>query len=430
MGFSKEKELGNLERDFENCPPSVNYSAKGPEFENESAASGDEREVLFADMDISSDILHALSDMGIKAPTTIQQRAIPIMMEGRDLISLAPTGTGKTCAFGIPLLEYVHVEENFIQELVLAPTRELAQQIQKELQSLAKYIPNVRIGLVYGGEPIVRQIKRLKSAPNILVATPGRLIDLMHRGAIRLNKVHTLVLDEADEMLKMGFLEDVTSALKACRSDRLIAMFSATSNNDVMTMSWKWQTEPVEIRVEAELEDKPKIEEYIISLEEQQKKDGLLYLLDSDDFNRVMIFTNTKFMADSVCNFLKKHAYKAECIHGDVKQKKRTEIMNSFKKAQFPILVATDVAARGIDVFDVEAVINFELPLENEYYLHRIGRTGRAKREGVAFSLVSFKELVRMDQILKYIEAEPKKLHINAENILVDEEEKPFFDNI
>ena len=238
------------------------------------------------------------------------------------------------------------------------------------------------------------------------------------------------MLDEADEMLKMGFLEDVTSALKACRSDRLIAMFSATSNNDVMTMSWKWQTEPVEIRVEAELEDKPKIDEYIISLEEQQKKDGLLYLLDSDDFNRVMIFTNTKFMADSVCNFLKKHAYNAECIHGDVKQKKRTEIMNSFKKAQFPILVATDVAARGIDVFDVEAVINFELPLENEYYLHRIGRTGRAKREGVAFSLVSFKELVRMDQILKYIEAEPKKLHINAENILVDEEEKPFFDNI
>lgn len=387
-------------------------------------------ECNFKEMDLSREILAALSDMGITKATTIQEKTIPVMMDGHDLIALAPTGTGKTLAFGIPLLEYVHPEEKQIQELVLAPTRELAMQIQKELTSLAKYIKGVGIGLVYGGEPIYKQEKRLKNAKQVLVATPGRLVDLINRGIVNLSSVHTLVLDEADEMLKMGFLEDVTKVIKKCQRDRLIAMFSATTNQDVLTMSWKWQTEPVEISVEAVEENKPKIEEYLIAVEESKKKEGLLYLLDSDACNRVMIFTNTKFMAESICNFLKKNGYGAEALHGDVKQSKRTKIMNAYKKAEFPILVATDVAARGIDVYDVEAVINYELPLENEFYLHRIGRTGRAKKEGLAFSLVSFRELVRMDEILRYIDVSPKKLKFDDMGVLVDEENKPFFETV
>lgn len=383
----------------------------------------------FEEMDLSNEVLRAIKDMGFTTPSTVQAKTIPLMMSGADVNAIAPTGTGKTCAFGIPMLEYVQLNEPEVQEVVLAPTRELALQIGDELTKLAKYIKGCRIAVLYGGQPIPKQLAALKRKPQILVATPGRLLDHMNRGNVHLNAVHTMVLDEADEMLNMGFVKDVTRIIEATPDERQMVLFSATTNQDVLTIAWKYQHDPIEVTVEATKQDRPQIAQYVISTEQNKKIDHLLYLLDADVYQRVMIFCNTKFMTDRLTERLKKKGYQAECIHGDVKQSQRNVVMNDFRRGKFPILIATDVAARGIDVDDVEAVINFDLPAENEYYLHRIGRTGRAHKHGVSFSLVTFQESVRMDEILKYMIAKPLPLHFE-DGILRNEDGTPFFDNI
>lgn len=383
----------------------------------------------FEEMDLSKEVLRAIKDMGFTTPSTVQAKTIPLMMSGADVNAIAPTGTGKTCAFGIPMLEYVQLNEPEVQEVVLAPTRELALQIGDELTKLAKYIEGCRIAVLYGGQPIPKQLAALKRKPQILVATPGRLLDHMNRGNVHLNAVHTMVLDEADEMLNMGFVKDVTRIIEATPDERQMVLFSATTNQDVLTIAWKYQHDPIEVTVEATKQDRPQIAQYVISTEQNKKIDHLLYLLDADVYQRVMIFCNTKFMTDRLTERLKKEGYQAECIHGDVKQSQRNVVMNDFWRGKFPILIATDVAARGIDVDDVEAVINFDLPAENEYYLHRIGRTGRAHKHGVSFSLVTFQESVRMDEILKYMIAKPLPLHFE-DGILRNEDGTPFFDNI
>ncbi len=383
----------------------------------------------FQEMDLSGEILKAVQAMGFTAPSTVQARTIPLMMEGLDINAIAPTGTGKTCAFGIPMLEYVQLKDSRVQEVVLAPTRELALQIGEELTQLAKFIQGVRIAVLYGGQSISRQITLLKRHPQIIIATPGRLLDHMQRRNISLDAVHTMVLDEADEMLNMGFVKDVTKIIEATPPDRQLVLFSATTNQDVLTIAWKYQHEPVEVTVEATKEDRPQITQYVISVEQNEKIDRLMYLLDADVYNRIMIFCNTKFMTDKLTSRLNKEGYDAQCLHGDIPQVKRNVVMNDFKRGKFPILVSTDVAARGIDVDDVEAVINFDLPNENEYYLHRIGRTGRAHKHGVSFSLVTFRESVRMDEILKYMLTQPTPLHFE-DDILKDAEGKPFFDHI
>lgn len=383
----------------------------------------------FEEMDLSKEVLRAIKDMGFTTPSTVQAKTIPLMMSGADVNAIAPTGTGKTCAFGIPMLEYVQLNEPEVQEVALAPTRELALQIGDELTKLAKYIKGCRIAVLYGGQPIPKQLAALKRKPQILVATPGRLLDHMNRGNVHLNAVHTMVLDEADEMLNMGFVKDVTRIIEATPDERQMVLFSATTNQDVLTIAWKYQHDPIEVTVEATKQDRPQIAQYVISTEQNKKIDHLLYLLDADVYQRVMIFCNTKFMTDRLTERLKKEGYQAECIHGDVKQSQRNVVMNDFRRGKFPILIATDVAARGIDVDDVEAVINFDLPAENEYYLHRIGRTGRAHKHGVSFSLVTFQESVRMDEILKYMIAKPLPLHFE-DGILRNEDGTPFFDNI
>ena len=385
--------------------------------------------VSFDTMDLSKEILRAIADMGFTAPSTVQARTIPLMMDGADINAIAPTGTGKTVAFGIPMLEYVQLQDDCVQEIVLAPTRELALQIGDELTKLAKYIKGCRIAVLYGGQPIPKQLNALKRKPQIVVATPGRLLDHMNRGNIKLTGVHTMVLDEADEMLNMGFVKDVTKIIEATPKERQLVLFSATTNQDVLTIAWKYQNNPVEITVEATKEDRPQIAQYVIATEQKQKMDNLLYLLDADVYQRIMIFCNTKFMTDRLTSDLKKKGYDAECIHGDVPQSKRNVVMSDFRKGKFAILVATDVAARGIDVDDVEAVINYDLPEENEYYLHRIGRTGRAHKHGVSFSLVTFRESVRMDEILRYMIAKPLPLHFE-EDVLRNEDGTAFFDNI
>jgi len=385
--------------------------------------------VSFESMDLSAEILRAVREMGFQEPSTVQAKTIPLMMNGQDINAIAPTGTGKTCAFGIPMLEYVQLKDSRIQEVVLAPTRELALQIGEELTKLAKFIDGVRIAVIYGGQSISRQITALKRRPQIVIATPGRMLDHMQRGNIRLNAVHTMVLDEADEMLNMGFVKDVTKIIEATPPERQLVLFSATTNQDVLTIAWKYQHEPVEITVEATREDRPQIAQYVIATEQDQKTDHLLYLLDADVYQRVMIFCNTKFMTDKLTNRLVKEGYNAQCLHGDIPQSKRNVVMSDFKRGKFPILVSTDVAARGIDVDDVEAVINYDLPNENEYYLHRIGRTGRAHKHGVSFSLVTFRESVRMDEILKYMLTVPTPLKFE-DDVLRLEDGTPFFEHI
>ena len=384
----------------------------------------------FTDLDLSVEIMDALDKMGFSEMTPVQAETIPVMMAGNDVIAIAPTGTGKTLAFGIPMLEYISLKDNRVQEVVLAPTRELAVQIGDELCKLAAFIPEVRIAVLYGGQPIARQIDKLKRKPQIVVATPGRLLDHLHRGNIRLDAVHTFVLDEADEMLDMGFIKDVTKLIESVPPTRQFVMFSATTNQDVLTISWKYQHDPINIKIEATEENKPQITQYVIKAERKEKQERLEYLLDSDEYDRVMIFTNTKDMARRLNERLIKQGYQSEALHGDIPQSKRSRIMSDFKKGRFPILVCTDVAARGIDVFDVEAVINYDLPQENEYYLHRIGRTGRAKRHGVAFTLLSFSESVRMDEIMRYMDSRPTFLEFDENMILRGPDGETFFDKI
>ena len=389
----------------------------------------DQTPTSFEEMDLSGEILKAVQAMGFTEPSTVQARTIPLMMEGNDINAIAPTGTGKTCAFGIPMLEYVQLKDSRVQEVVMAPTRELALQIGEELTQLAKFIKGVRIAVLYGGQSISKQISQLKRKPQIIIATPGRLLDHMQRRNISLDAVHTMVLDEADEMLNMGFVKDVTKIIEATPPDRQLVLFSATTNQDVLTIAWKYQHDPVEVNVEATKKDRPQITQYVIATEQNDKTDHLMYLLDADVYGRIMIFCNTKFMTDKLTSRLTKEGYDARCLHGDIPQAKRNVVMNDFKRGRFPILVSTDVAARGIDVDDVEAVINFDLPNENEYYLHRIGRTGRAHKHGVSFSLVTFRESVRMDEILKYMLTQPTPLHFE-DGILKNEEGEPFFQHI
>lgn len=386
--------------------------------------------VPFSQADISKDVLKAVEKMGFHEMTPVQAKTLPLMMEGRDIIAIAPTGTGKTCAFGIPMLEYVNLKDKRVQELVLAPTRELSLQIAEELKALARFIPGVRIAVLYGGQPIAKQITQMKQNPQIVVATPGRLLDHLNRGNIRLDSVHTMVLDEADEMLNMGFVKDVTKIIETTNPDRQLVLFSATTNQDVMTIAWKYQQDPVEVIIPATKENRPLITQYVIETTREKKYEDLLYLLDSDVYQRVMVFVNTKDMTQRLCKRLQEAGYPADCLHGDMRQSARNEVMQAYRKGKFQILLATDVAARGIDIDDVEAVINYDLPNENEYYIHRIGRTGRAKKHGVSFTLMTYSESVRLDAILKYIMAKPVPLKFNEMGILATESGEPFFENM
>ena len=301
----------------------------------------------FDQMDISTEVLKAIEKMGFTEPSTVQAKTIPLMMSGVDIMAIAPTGTGKTCAFGIPMLEYMDLKDKRIQEVVLCPTRELAVQIGEELTKLAAFIPQVRIAVLYGGQPIVKQLNALKRMPQIIVATPGRLLDHMNRGNIRLDSVHTMVLDEADEMLNMGFVKDVTKIIEATPIERQLVLFSATTNQDVMTIAWKYQQDPVEIVIPATKENRPQITQYVIATEREHKYEHLLYLLDSDVYQRVMVFVNTKDMTQRLCKRLKDAGYPADCLHGDMRQSARNEVMQAYRKGKFQILLATDVAARG-----------------------------------------------------------------------------------
>ena len=360
-------------------------------------------EIMFKDLGLSDAMLKALEKKGYGYPTTIQQQAIPHFMQWRDVIAKAPTGTGKTFAFGIPMIEHVDPENPNVQGLILAPTRELAIQIADELRGLLTYYQGIRVAVLYGGAGIVGQAKQLEKKPQIVVATPGRLMDHYNRKNIRLDKIQTVVLDEADRMLDMGFFKDVTRIIEKVKNRKNLGLFSATISQEVMTVSWMYQRDEVEITVEPKQADRPDIEQYSMTVTPLEKAEKTLRLIRTQGYERVMIFCNTKHMCQRLCDDFRRAGMDCDCIHGDVRQSQREKTMQRYRDGKLAVLIATDVASRGIDVDDVDCVVNFDIPEENEYYVHRIGRTGRAKRKGVAWSVVgNFPEKAKLDEIAKY----------------------------
>ena len=377
-------------------------------------------EVRYADLGLSKALMQAIEKKGYVQATPVQGGAIPYFMEYRDVIAKAPTGTGKTFAFGIPMVEHIDPENADVQALVLAPTRELAIQIQDELRDLCAFKEGVRVVCLYGGQPIDRQINQLKKSPQIVVATPGRLMDHMKRRTVRLDKVQTVVLDEADRMLDMGFVRDVTHILDTMPKRRNLGMFSATISREVLDISWVYQRDPVEITVQADQENRPDIAQYSLQVDRSEKADVMAHLLDMGGYERVIAFCNTKNMTDRLAGLLDMRGISCAAIHGDIPQAVREKTLQKFREGKMRVLEATDVAARGLDIDDVDAVFNYDVPDENEYYIHRIGRTGRAKRHGVAFSLVSsVTESIRLDDIKKATGSQIRAVHFNDHGDLV-----------
>ena len=358
--------------------------------------------VPFESFGLSEATMRAVRNKGYTVSTPVQAGCIPPMLEGKDVIAKAPTGTGKTMAFGIPIIEALDRESEKVQAIILAPTRELAIQITEEMREVAVCHEGVRIVCLYGGQPINRQIEALKRRPQIVVATPGRLSDHMKRRTVVVKDVKTVVLDEADRMLDMGFIHDVTRILDKIPNRKNMGMFSATISREVMDISWVYQRDPEEITVRPTEENKPDILQYRLEVPSDGKVDAIVKILNRENYDRVMCFCNTKGSTERLTKFLQLRGIEAKCIHGDIPQSKREAVMQQFRDGKLRVFVATDVAARGIDVDDVDAVFNFEVPDENEYYIHRIGRTGRAKRHGVAYTLISdFPSRMRLDDIVR-----------------------------
>ena len=360
-------------------------------------------EATFESLGLSEAMLKALEQKGYGYPTTIQAEAIPPFMQWKDVIAKAPTGTGKTFAFGIPMIEHIDTQQEGVQALILAPTRELAIQIGDELRGLLTYFRGIRVAVLYGGAGIGAQIRQLEKKPQIVVATPGRLMDHYNRKTIRLDKIQTVVLDEADRMLDMGFFKDVTRIIDKVKNRRNLGLFSATISQEVMTVSWMYQRDEVEITVEPKHEDRPDIDQFSLSCTPLEKAAVTLRLIREQGYERVMIFCNTKHMCQRLCDEFQRTGLNCGCIHGDIRQSQREKTMQTYREGKLPVLIATDVASRGIDVDDVDCVINFDIPEENEYYVHRIGRTGRARRKGIAWSIVgNFPEKAKLDEICKF----------------------------
>ncbi len=384
-----------------------------------------ENAITFQDLGLSDSMLKALEQKGYGYPTTIQAEAIPCFLQWKDVIAKAPTGTGKTFAFGIPMIEHVDAQSQDVQGLILAPTRELAIQIGDELRGLLTYYQGIRVAVLYGGAGIGGQIKQLERKPQIVVATPGRLMDHYNRKTIRLDKIQTVVLDEADRMLDMGFFKDVTRIIDKVKNRKNLGLFSATISQEVMTVSWMYQRDEVEITVEPKQEDRPDIDQYSLSVTPLEKAEVTLRLIRSQGFERVIIFCNTKHMCQRLCDEFQRAGLDCECIHGDIRQSQREKTMQRYRDGKLTVLIATDVASRGIDVDDVDCVINYDVPEENEYYVHRIGRTGRAKRKGSAYSIVgNFPEKAKLDEICKFCNFTIRPMLLGADGSLTEEEVK------
>ena len=356
--------------------------------------------VRFDSLELSPEIMRAIEARNIEVSTPVQAGCIPPMMKWQDVIAKAPTGTGKTFAYGIPIVEHVDPEDESVQAVILSPTRELAIQITDEIRFLTSFKPGVRCVCLYGGQPIGKQIDSLKKKPQIVVATPGRLSDHMKRRTVRVETAQTVVLDEADRMLDMGFIHDVTRLLDKMDKRRNLGLFSATISREVMDIAWVYQRDAVEITVREDEQNKPDIKQFRMEVSQNDKAGTIARILELTGFDRCMVFCNTKGATERITKFLQMEGVEAECIHGDIPQRRREQVMDRFRQGKLRVFVSTDVAARGIDVDDVDIVFNCDVPDENQDYVHRIGRTGRARRQGVAVSLIAdYPSKMRIDDI-------------------------------
>ena len=377
---------------------------------------------------VRPEIIRATQAMGYTEMTEIQQKAIPLMLAGHDMIAKAPTGTGKTVAFGIPILQKAAgFPAGAPKAVVLSPTRELAQQIAQDLTNLAQFLPEIRVVCVYGGAGLEKQQKQLKAGCQIVVATPGRLMDHYRHHALDLSQVTTIVLDEADEMLNMGFYKDVRGIIDLLKSRESLSMFSATISREVLDIGWLYPHNAAEVDVQPVQESSPKIAQYKLLTTGRDKLADLAQIIISKDYKRVMVFCNTKYNTGMLANQLARLHFNVDCLHGDLSQAERNRIMQRFKAGEINVLVATDVAARGIDVSDVDAVINYDVPEENEHYTHRIGRTGRAKREGASYLFYTKDEQKRVDTLLRLTRNtdDCRSVHFdfNHEKLVVEEKQ-------
>lgn len=346
----------------------------------------------YQDTNLKPEVLQGIAEMGFEEMTPIQEQAIPAILDGKDIVGLAQTGTGKTAAFGIPLISLVDPAERGVQAVVLCPTRELAMQDAEEIGSMGKYLPGLKILSVYGGSDIVRQLKALRKGVTAVIGTPGRVMDHMRRGTLKLEQVKYLVLDEADEMLDMGFRDDIETICRAMPEGRQTALFSATMPDEILELTRAYQKDPQIIEVSHDELTVPKIKQSYYMVKGRQKDEALCRLIDYMCPKRALVFCNTKRKVDQLTLLLKKRGYSAEGLHGDLSQQQRDRVMDLFRSGSLDLLLATDVAARGIDVDDVDIVFNYDLPQEMEYYVHRIGRTGRAGKKGKAVSLINTRE--------------------------------------
>ena len=383
--------------------------AETPKATVETTPKADPNQILFSSLDISDEILQAVTDMGFVSPSPIQAEAIPPILAGRDVIGQAQTGTGKTAAFGIPALELIDVQDRSVQTLILCPTRELALQVSDEIRKLAKYKRGVRVEAIYGGDSIERQIRSLKGGVHVVIGTPGRVMDHMERNTLKLDNVKMMILDEADEMLDMGFREDIESILADMPEERQTILFSATMSKPIMQITQKFLQDPVLVKVVKKELTNTNIEQVYFEVKPKAKVEVMCRLIDTYDLKLLLVFCNTKRKVDEIVEDLQIRGYQAEGLHGDLRQAQRNNVMSKFRAGTTSILVATDVAARGIDVDDVDAVINFDIPLDEEYYVHRIGRTGRAGKSGRAFSLVGRDEKFRFREIQNYTKVRVEK---------------------
>ncbi|MFA6309658.1 MAG: DEAD/DEAH box helicase [Clostridia bacterium] len=358
--------------------------------------------LIFTDLGLSKEVLRAIVDMGFEEATPIQSQSMPLILKGKDVIGQAQTGTGKTCAFGIPAIEMINSDSTDIQMLVLCPTRELAIQSAEEIKNVSKYKRGIKIVPVYGGQPIDRQIQALKKHPQIIIGTPGRIMDHMRRHTLKLGNLKMLVLDEADEMLNMGFREDIDIILQKVPEEKQTLLFSATMPREILDITNKYQKNPILIKVVHKELTVSNTEQYYIEVRDTNRLDVLTRIIDANNYKLSLVFCNTKKRVDELTSSLKSRGYAAEALHGDMRQIQRDKVMAKFRKGSIDILIATDVAARGIDVDDIEAVFNYDLPNDEEYYVHRIGRTGRAGKTGKSYSFVFGREIYKLKDIQRY----------------------------
>ncbi len=365
----------------------------------------------FNNLPLSSELLEAIEDMGFTKATSIQSESIPPILEGKDVIGRSSTGTGKTAAFGIPAVEIASHNKEKNSVLILCPTRELCMQTADELHKIAKHIPKVHIATLFGGQEMRIQFAQLEKS-RIVVGTPGRVMDHLRRKSLKLKHLKTIILDEADEMLNMGFVDDIRTILESAPEERQTVLFSATMSAPIMTITQDFQNDPVLVAVDGGKKTVDHIEQSYYNIPQGTKNDTIKLLIEYHKPKRALIFCNTKSMVDELCEELVGSGFKAVAIHGDLKQSQRTQVMKRFKMGRANILIATDVAARGIDVDDVEAVFNYDIPQELEYYVHRIGRTGRAGKSGASYTLVSnrthLSQLKKIEHFMKtQIHAKP-----------------------